>query len=292
MHAYLIIAHKNPEQIKKLLSQIDDERNDVFLLFDRKSDVESLTKYDYDLKHSKLYFAEPVKINWGGYSQIQAELNLLTLATKTNEYDYLHLISGQDLLIKSQDYIHDYFKKHQGEEFLNVAPEGEATKKLIDKNTRYYYRYQEHIRKHTKNPFRIMLKYFQKISLGLQKLFKVNRHKKDHITFYKGANWFSITNDFAKYVVSKTDYIHKLFHHSMCCDEIFLHTLFFNSEFSTKLANERLREIDWARGNGESPYTYRINDLEMLKESNKLFARKFDADVDSKIIDEILKLTK
>ena len=100
MHAYLIIAHKNPEQIKMLLSQIDDKRNDIYLLFDKKSDVKALTSFNYEIIQSKLHFVKPLKINWGGYSQIKAELSLLTEACKNEKYDYLHLISGQDLLIK------------------------------------------------------------------------------------------------------------------------------------------------------------------------------------------------
>ena len=292
MHAYLIIAHKCPDQIKMLLSQIDDERNDIYLLFDKKSDVMKLTTYDYDLKYSKLHFVSPLKINWGGYSQIKAEMSLLEAVVKEKDYEYLHLISGQDLLIKSQDQVHQFFLEHKGEEFLNVAKDNQETKDIIRKNTRYYYYFQEIVRKKTINPIRLFFKVLQKLLLGIQKLFKVDRHKKDNITFHKGANWFSITGEFAKYVVDKKEYIHKLFSRSLCCDEIFLHTLFFNSEFKSHLAELRIREIDWARGKNASPYTYRIGDLDLLKNSPKIFARKFDLKVDKDIVSEVIKFTK
>ena len=292
MHAYLIIAHKCPSQIKMLLSQIDDERNDIYLLFDKKSDLMKLTTYDYGLKYSKLHFVKPLKINWGGYSQIQAEMSLLEAAVKEKDYDYLHLISGQDLLIKSQDQVHQFFQEHKGEEFLNVAKDNQETKDIIRKNTRYYYYFQEIIRKRTLNPLRILLKVFQKLLLGIQKLFKVDRHKNENITFYKGANWFSITGEFAKYVVNKKDFVKKTFSHSLCCDEIFLHTIFFNSDFKSHLASQRIREIDWARGKNASPYTYRIEDLNLLKTSEKIFARKFDTSIDKEIINEVVNFTK
>lgn len=41
-HAYLIIANKNPEQLKKLLGSLDDERNDIYLLIDKKSLIKDI----------------------------------------------------------------------------------------------------------------------------------------------------------------------------------------------------------------------------------------------------------
>lgn len=39
-HAYLIMAHTQPELLKKLLMTIDHERNDIFLHIDRKSELD------------------------------------------------------------------------------------------------------------------------------------------------------------------------------------------------------------------------------------------------------------
>ena len=45
-----------------------------------------------------------------------------------------------------------------------------------------------------------------------------------------------------------------------------------------------MRLIDWDRG---SPYTFKIDDYSQIKKSNMLFARKFQVDVDEKIINKI-----
>lgn len=34
-HAYLIIANRNPNQLKMLLSVLDDSRNDIYLYIDK-----------------------------------------------------------------------------------------------------------------------------------------------------------------------------------------------------------------------------------------------------------------
>lgn len=55
---------------------------------------------------------ERTLVTWGGYSQINAELLLLQLATESGIYQYYHLISGSDLLIQTQDVFHDFFEKY------------------------------------------------------------------------------------------------------------------------------------------------------------------------------------
>ena len=48
-----------------------------------------------------------------------------------------------------------------------------------------------------------------------------------------------------------------------------------------------MRKIDWIRG---KPYIWRISDLDYLKSSSMLFARKFDYNIDKEIIFKIKEL--
>ena len=66
--------------------------------------------------NSKVKFIEQINVNWGGYSIVKCELLLLEAAVKSDtDYVRYHLISGVDLPIKSQDYIHDFFEDNHGE---------------------------------------------------------------------------------------------------------------------------------------------------------------------------------
>lgn len=100
-HAYLIIAHNKFEQLKMLCEMLDFEQNDIYMHIDAH-----VTDFDADsfrpsLRHSKMKFAERTRVNWGGYSQIQAELNLLKAAANSGEdYSYYHLLSGADLPLR------------------------------------------------------------------------------------------------------------------------------------------------------------------------------------------------
>ena len=130
--------------------------------------------------------------------------------------------------------------------------------------------------------------------MKLQKLFGINRIKKESKEFQFGANWFSITHEFAQYVVSQEQWIKKRFAMTTCADEIFLQTVLVNSPFKKELSDKAfegdysscLRHIDWKRGN---PYTFRNSDFEELISAKELFARKFDWNLDKEIIYRLKK---
>ena len=105
-HAYLIIAHHEFDILNKLIQAIDDERNDIFIHFDKKvRNCPSLTAH-----YSNLYILEKrIDIRWGHCSQIEAEYLLFETAGIRGEYHYYHLLSGVHLPLKSQNDIHEYF---------------------------------------------------------------------------------------------------------------------------------------------------------------------------------------
>lgn len=78
----------------------------------------------------------------------------------------------------------------------------------------------------------------------------------------------------------------KFFKHSLIPDEHFFHTVLLNSNIKDEIVNDNLGFLIW---NGSTPITFSIEDAEKLKDSDKLFARKFDVDFDFSILDLIDK---
>ena len=70
---------------------------------------------------------------------------------------------------------------------------------------------------------------------------------------------------------------------------MFLQCVVCSSVHQDEIVKENLRLVDWQRTEhgGGSPHTFTIEDYEMLTSSDKLFARKFDPDVDREIIDAL-----
>lgn len=101
-HAYLILAHKNFNQLKSLLKLLDHERNDIYVHIDRKAQSFDQQEFNSVCRYSRLLFiGDRHDVNWGGVSVMRAEISLLANATKYGKYDYYHLLSGMDLPIKS-----------------------------------------------------------------------------------------------------------------------------------------------------------------------------------------------
>lgn len=50
-------------------------------------------------------------VGWGEDSQVECEIFLFNEAYKKGAFDYYHLLSGVDIPLKSNDYIHDFLIK-------------------------------------------------------------------------------------------------------------------------------------------------------------------------------------
>ena len=283
-HAYLIIAHKDDYTFRTLLNLLDDVRNDIFVHMDLKNIKYESYKINDLLKHSVLtHTSKRISVNWGGYSQIEAEMLLLELAIKTGVYDYYHLISGEDLPIKSQNFIHNFFDTHSQYEFVRF----ENKEFVYQDRVMLYHPFQEKI---GRSQSHTILSKADNMLLRIQKTLHVQRNAE--IAFQKGTNWFSITDELAKFIVDKKEWVQRTFCNTQCADEVFLQTIVHNSKFAKKLYHSEydndlqaiMRLIDWKRGN---PYIFRNSDRNELRESEMLFARKFDCQVDKEIIDYV-----
>lgn len=295
-HAYLIMAHNNPYILKKLLNLIDDKRNDIYLHIDKKSKLFNVQEINNIVKNSNLYFTKRIDVRWGDFSQIECEY-LLLKESKNKNYEYYHFISGVDLPLKTQDEIHDFFQKNNGKEIVQLT-----TDEIINKRNAYYrisrFHFFQKIAKSNRRLERTFYNAFQNVFMPIQSILKVDRIKKLDIKVGYGANWVSITNDFANYVLKQETWVRKVFKYSLCADELFIQTLLVNSKFKENVYKEPsnnfngdacMRYIDWKRGN---PYVFKEEDLERLLKSRMLFARKFDVETNKKIIDDIYMILK
>ncbi|MEI6087851.1 MAG: glycosyl transferase, partial [Bacteroidota bacterium] len=56
--------------------------------------------------------------------------------------------------------------------------------------------------------------------------------------------------------------------------------------YKAQMINDNLKYIDWSLG-GASPKILTIDDIDKISKSGKFFARKFDANFDSEVLDWI-----
>jgi len=107
------------------------------------------------------------------------------------------------------------------------------------------------------------------------------------------SQWFTATQESVNYIISyfnEHDWISRFFKLSWGSDELIFQTILYNSPFKTAMINDNLLYVDWSKG-APSPKVLTIDDAGRLKDSDKLFARKFDPDTDRKILDYLDQIT-
>lgn len=300
-HAYLVMAHHKPELLQLLLDALDDERNDIFVHIDKKSQ-DFMPKDQFRTSKSALVCIPSMEVNWAGYSQIQCELNLLKAAVNHGEYQYFHLMTGASYPLKSQNYIHEFFEHNAGREFIDFT---RVDKTALLRVTKVWY-----FNEIGKMPFNFIPdnRYIPTdVSRNVRNklLFRnlwVNTQAKLHydrlrIRGYepkKGLAYWSITQDFARYIVKHEKLIKKLFAHSVGGDEFFIQTMVFNSPFKNNvfsyLPGGCMRTSTWdleEAGHARCDHNFNKSDIDYLLNSSDLFALKFESDDGVEIIEAI-----
>lgn len=284
-HAFLIMAHKDDETLRTLLRTIDDPRNDIFIHMDAKNSGWDEASVLASASKAGIVLVPRISVTWGGYSQIACELGLLSAAVARGHYSYYHLLSGQDLPIKSQDQIHAFFDSCGGKEFLRFE----------NHNRDYRSRIGGHVIWNAFGKRRTQV-FLRKANGLFARFLQHCRKPADGLKLMKGDNWFSITDELARFVVENAPSIRSVFRDSMCGDELFLQTFAWNADKQFDFyrmpgednADGIMRMIDW--GEDESPRVFSIDDLGSIRASKMMFARKFDFGFDSDIVRAVEKL--
>lgn len=281
------MAHNQYPILIRLLKDIDDERNDIYLHIDKKCKSVPWNDIRKSVKKANFFLVERIKVNWGGYTQIACEIHLLENARKNGSYQYYHFLCGTEYPLKKQDDIHYFFEKQYGKEFIEYDEKDTQFLKRIQ----YYHLFNECGRPRVKNIIRFIEDIIRKKYLIIQQRKKVDLTKNYNYIFKKGnANW-SITEDLVDYIIGKKKEIEKIYCHSFCADEVYLHTLVYNSSFYQRIYREdgktsNKRKTQWNNRDN----CYGANDVEGLVISSALFARKFSGAEGVKAIEIINKL--
>jgi hypothetical protein len=117
---------------------------------------------------------------------------------------------------------------------------------------------------------------------------------------YKGSNWFTITKECLKYIIlfnEKNPKYLKYFKNSYCCDEVFFHSIVYNSIFRNNtlavINNNNddnvmsCRKIDWVSG-PSFPKVFNENDILNIRDEETFILRKIDSQLDKVSISRIV----
>ncbi|MEH3111742.1 beta-1,6-N-acetylglucosaminyltransferase [Pedobacter terrae] len=242
---YLILAHKMPLQISRLINALEGPDVNSVIHIDASVSIDDFTEV---LRNNKqVYFLdERVKSSWASYDMIQACLNAFQFILNNLTTDRIILLSGQDYPIKSFKHIHSYFSANRDKIFINY----------------------------------VKLPFSKRLGGGLMRFPKIP--KPQYIqNLYSGSQWWSFPINLIHYILNfleaHPDYIY-YFKQVYLPDESFFQTLLLNSTenfIKQNLVNSCLKMMRW-----DAPFMHprmlTFSDKKIITRSKALFARKFD----------------
>ena len=301
--AYLIVAHKNPQQLKRLIERLNTEDAVFFIHIDKKADIAPFKEFLKDVNNNKVFWLNRRSIIWAGFNMIRVTVNGIREILK---YDgvisHITLLSGQDYLIKRVSLYQDFLGSNAGKDFITTSPlprpnwENGGLDRimyyhLIFKKIRLAYPPISYL--NVKLKFKEggkwdLIKKFVSL-LPKQKDFP-RKFLKGYLP-YEGSQWFTLSFKSAVNIIRFLDSDKKFynyFKYTHVSDEMFFPTLMMNAPINdpNNIINDNLRYIDWSEHTGH-PAIIGLKDFEILRDCPAFFARKFEDGGGQDIIDLI-----
>jgi hypothetical protein len=262
---------------------LDTHDTAFFIHIDAKVDEAAFRKAIGD-RSNVAFCRERIRIAHSGFSQVRATLALLSAAWNfAGGFERFCLLSGSDFPIKPNDHIRTTFSSAQ--EFISVGkPRNRPRHDSKLKNTRYYWFMD------APYPARKMLSGW----LPHQCTIAADLHY--------GSSWWALTRECVGYIrafVRDHDEYPAFFKFSRCPDESFFHSIVKQSPFASRIAMATGQEesgekrvlgchyIDWRPWSERGPRILAFEDLEAMRASPALFARKFDEKRSAALLDRL-----
>jgi hypothetical protein len=274
--AFIITSYNKPIQLTRLINCLGNKAGfeNIFVHIDKKtpySEYEILSKTNNLINISKKY-----SVFWGGNNQLLSILSLIEHAVNKQEYDFIVLLSGQDLPVVSYDKMMIFFRKNHGQSFITSYkfPIESWNYKHGFGRVQWYW-FMDHVMR-----IRGIYK-FHVWSHYLFERFNITKPASRGIEFYGGSDWWILPGEVARYCLNEfcmNKKLSKCFKFSFIPSEMFFQTVIGNSKYQNSVTNNNYRFIPWSSDNQGHPNVITNEHKKAIEESGALFARKFDLD--------------
>lgn len=285
-HAFLVIAHKQPLLVKRIVERLQSNNHYFFIHIDKNNK-------EFDAFKSALnaidnvVFIERMEVYHGGISLVDCELELLKSSFDFDvKIDYYHLISGQDYPLVSNNVFDAFFESNE-KSYMLFDSDSDSQKW---QSSKYHTRVNLWYLNTTNSS---LAKCARKLRIPQLLGILVPRKKIPNLT--GGWQWFSwhrsVVDYVLKYVNENADY-YKRFNHTYLIDELFFHTILNNKFDKLKIEkNNSLRYVSWKPNRPilekHRPYILSELDFDLVSNSDAFFCRKIQLPESEKLLDLI-----
>lgn len=250
--ASLVLAHRDPAQLHRLLGRLVD-MGPVYVHLDARADIRVFAEG----APAGVRWVKPrVPVRWGCMSVVWAILNGLREVV-ADPPDYVHLLSGHDYPLGGGETMRATLSA--GGEFIEVRARPEEAPRY-----RRFHLDQDMSCRHLRRPVERALN-------------TVLAPRTPPLEIHFGSGWFTVTGTLARYFVDFCDRrpdVMRYFRLTRVPDEMLFQSIVMQSPFRDRLAEHNLRFIDF--DGGPHPRILTVDDLPSLTRSGRLFARKFE----------------
>jgi len=240
MIAYLIVAHTQPKLVGDLLEALRSPVSAAFVHIDRKSNI---ARFEHLAGPDTVLIREREKVYWGGWSQVQATLNLLRSSlSDPRPFTHFALLSGMDYpLVRSEELLS--YLSQVDMEFINCLPmpSKEANKPI-----------RRLLVRHIEGGARqsgLRAKLVKLANLFLAALPSRNLARAlGGVQPFCGSNWWILSRDMALAAIAETDRARRLrdfFRTTHCPDESYFQTI-VRSSLPIEKIGRAFTYTDWS----------------------------------------------
>ncbi len=314
---YLLIAHKNPEQLKRLIERLKYKNCSFYIHIDKNANIQEFKRSI--LENDQITFVpevDRIESKWCDIGTVNATLALLKQVDFEKKPGYCILMSGQDYPVKSNEYIYNYFLKHKDSEFINIfslpnpiwlnngllrlafykidlsSKKGDLLVIPSIYNKEFYT---------IKNIVKTIICIVRGRIDILQKISK-KRTYPSYLEAHGGDTWWTLsTETLSKILDFKKIHPDYLLYHTdtFCPDETMFHSIIplYQNELKRRILPSTTYS-NWTNpdvykvgmfSKYQLPRSMNMDDFETIQSlpEHILFARKFDFDIDIQILDKI-----
>jgi hypothetical protein len=271
--AILLVVHRNPEQVRRLVERLRHPEVDVFLHVDARCDPAPFALSGATLLERRF------PICWSGFGFVRTCLAWFeTLEAQGSRHARFTLLSGQDYPLRPISEIVDGFRRLDGEcidvgwsgedrryryeVFWVHPPELGFARGAVDRILRRFW-YRHH--------------HWRRLPRGLE--------------FACGSAFCSLTRQGVAHIlerVRREPRLVRFFENTFAPEEMFFQMLLWNSPLRERIVPDT-HYIDW-KLRLEHPKTLGREDLEAMLSSGRFFARKFEPD--SPVLDDLDRIAE
>lgn len=268
--AFLIIAHKHPQNLLRLANRLTQEGDLAVIHWDKKStfDIQAYLKKEMpDAQYGNVRFSERFDIQWGGWSMVEATLGCLEQVRISDRgVNYAILLSGADYPIRPLSHLKAFLRANPDREYIEcVDPEIKQWVVRGLSKERYEYYHWINWRTHPK---------LFDLLCNAQRRLGIKRRMPYGLKARFGSQWWALTWKTASEILekSKIPQIKRFFKTTWVPDELFFQTMTASIVPEENIGPSGLTFYHFTPQG--RPVVFYNDHFEFLKQQEFFFARK------------------